>query len=90
MTDVGLDVIIVEVRGRVGGRTAEGSLPSGEVINHGAEWMGTEHERVLNLVKTFDLDLCEQYDVGKDRITVTGELFDHEKWFRALPPEWLC
>lgn len=87
LTDAGLDVVVLEARDRVGGRTAEGSLPTGDVIDLGAEWIGAEHERVLGLVKEFDLELCEQYEAGTDRVAAVGELFDHENRFRALSSE---
>lgn len=85
--NAGLDVVVIEARDRVGGRTAEGSLSTGEPIDRGAEWIGSDHQRVLALVEEFDLELCEQYDTGVDRLAVAGELFDHENRFRALPSE---
>jgi monoamine oxidase len=81
----GLDVVVLEARDRVGGRTVKGVLSTGDVIDRGAEWIGAEHERVLELVAEFDLELCEQHDAGADRVAVAGELFDHEDRFRALP-----
>ncbi|NGM70394.1 FAD-dependent oxidoreductase [Natronolimnobius sp. AArcel1] len=87
LTDMGLEVVVLEARERVGGRTAAGSLSTGDEIDRGAEWIGAEHERVLGLVEEFNLELCEQYDSGTDRIGAIGELFDHENRFQALPPE---
>ncbi|NGM71280.1 FAD-dependent oxidoreductase [Natronolimnobius sp. AArcel1] len=87
LTDMGLEVVVLEARERVGGRTAAGSLATGDTIDRGAEWIGAEHERVLGLVEEFNLKLCEQYDSGTDRVGAVGELFDHENRFQALPPE---
>jgi monoamine oxidase len=87
LTEAGLDVVVLEARERVGGRTAEGSLSTGDAIDRGAEWIGAEHDRVLELVEEFDLELREQYDAGVDRVAVTGEVFEHENRFRALPAE---
>ncbi|MFU8868800.1 flavin monoamine oxidase family protein [Natronococcus sp.] len=87
LADAGLEVVVLEARDRVGGRTAEGSLSTGNAIDRGAEWIGADHERVLELVEKFDLELREQYDAGADRVAVAGEVFDHENRFRALPEE---
>ncbi|AGB36439.1 flavin monoamine oxidase family protein [Natronococcus occultus] len=87
LTEAGLDVVVLEARDRVGGRTAAGSLSTGDAIDRGAEWIGADHDRVLALVEEFDLELCEQYDGGTDRVAVAGELFDHENRFRALPED---
>jgi monoamine oxidase len=85
LTDAGLEIVVLEARDRVGGRTAAGSLSTGDAIDRGAEWVGAEHERVLELVEEFDLELREQYDDGVDRVAVAGDVFDHEERFRALP-----
>ncbi|APX95340.1 flavin monoamine oxidase family protein [Natronorubrum daqingense] len=87
LTAGGLDAVVLEARDRVGGRTASKSLSTGGTIDLGAEWIGSEHARVLELVDEFDLELCEQYRSGVDRVAVTGEVFEHEERFRALAPE---
>ncbi|SNR47494.1 flavin monoamine oxidase family protein [Halorubrum vacuolatum] len=87
LTDVGLDVVVLEARDRVGGRTLGTSLSTGDVIDRGAEWIGEEHEHVLELAEEFDLELCSQYHEGADRVAVGGELFEGEDRLRALPPE---
>jgi monoamine oxidase len=87
LTDSGLEVVVLEARGRVGGRTAEGALSTGETIDRGAEWIDAEHERVLGLVEEFGLELCPQYDTGAERVAVAGDVFDHEERYRAPPTE---
>ncbi len=87
LTDAGLDVVVLEARDRVGGRTAAGSLSTGDLIDRGAEWIGGEHDRVLDLIEEFDLERCEQYGTGDDRVAVAGEVFDDQDRFRALPAE---
>jgi monoamine oxidase len=87
LTEAGLDVVVLEARNRVGGRTAAGSLSTGDAIDRGAEWINAENDRVLELVEEFDLELCEQYEAGVDQVAVAGELFDHENRFQALPED---
>ncbi|EMA39481.1 flavin monoamine oxidase family protein [Halobiforma nitratireducens] len=87
LAEAGLDVVVLEARGRVGGRTVGESLSTGETIDRGAEWIGAEHDRVLALVEEFDLELSEQYGDGLDRVAVAGDLFEHEDRVQALPSE---
>ena len=87
LTADGFDVVVLEARDRVGGRTAEHTLSSGEPIDLGAQWIGTDHDRVLDLVEAFGLELCSQYDDGTDQVAVAGEIFEHDERLRALPAE---
>lgn len=83
----GYDVTVLEARDRVGGRTAEHTLSNGERIDLGAQWVGAEHDRVLELVEEFDLELVSQYDSGTAQLAVSGTVFEDESPFRALPDE---
>ncbi|AXR78917.1 flavin monoamine oxidase family protein [Natrarchaeobaculum sulfurireducens] len=87
LTADGFDVVVLEARDRVGGRTAEHTLSIGEPIDLGAQWIGTNHDRVLDLVEAFDLELWSQYDDGTDQVAVAGEIFEHDERYRALPAE---
>jgi monoamine oxidase len=48
----GFDVSILEARNRLGGRTHQDTLPSGQLVDLGPNWIhGTEHNPILDLAK---------------------------------------
>ena len=61
-------VCVLEARNRLGGRT--NSLAK-EGVDVGAQWIGPAHSHLLDLVKRFNLKLCEQFygPAGSTRLT---------------------
>ena len=55
----GIQVTILEARKRIGGRvfSNQPTKANGQVIELGAEWVGSSHERVISLCKEFGLTL---------------------------------
>jgi monoamine oxidase len=48
----GFEVVILEARDRLGGRTCQITLPSGHLVDLGPNWIhGTEHNPILDLAK---------------------------------------
>ena len=48
----GFEVTILEGRDRIGGRTHQATLPSGHLVDLGANWIhGTDHNPILDLAK---------------------------------------
>ncbi|WP_336921058.1 flavin monoamine oxidase family protein [Aquipuribacter sp. SD81] len=47
----GAEVAVLEARDRVGGRVHDAALPDGGWVELGAQWVGTEHARVLGLAR---------------------------------------
>lgn len=66
----GHDVLVVEARGRVGGRslnhavTAAGATP-GTVVEVGGQWVGPTQDRVLALIDELGLSTFKTYNDGK-------------------------
>ncbi len=69
----GLNVVVLEARDRVGGRTHSVVEPVGSdsttahtLIEYGGQWVGPMHERVLALAAEFELPLFKQWIDGEN------------------------
>ncbi len=67
----GVDVVVLEARNRVGGRTHSVVEDGGRVIEYGGQWVGPTQDRALGLVEEFGLDTFTQYSDG-DNLQLTG------------------
>jgi monoamine oxidase len=75
----GFDVVVLEARDRVGGRTVNREIPGtgGEVIEMGGQWNGPTQHRAVSLVAELGLDLYGTYDEGKHTVEFNGKLNRH-------------
>jgi len=64
LSDAGLDVIVLEARDRVGGRTHSVVEDGGRIIEYGGQWVGPTQDRALGLVEEFGLDTFTQHSDG--------------------------
>ncbi len=62
----GCDVVVLEARERVGGRTLDVELPGsrGERVEAGAQWLGPTHQRVAHLTAELGLATHPTYEEG--------------------------
>jgi monoamine oxidase len=67
----GADVIVVEARDRVGGRTLSVVEDDGRLVEYGGQWVGPTQDRVLALIDEFGLATFPQFTDG-DNVQVTG------------------
>jgi monoamine oxidase len=75
----GLDVLVVEARDRVGGRTLNHDLGDGTMIEVGGQWVGPSQRRILALASELGVATHPTYDtglkilqLGSKRITYSG------------------
>ncbi|KAA2264608.1 NAD(P)-binding protein [Solihabitans fulvus] len=70
----GLDVLVLEARDRVGGRTLNAPIPDvdGAVVEMGGQWVGPGQHRVLGLLAELDLKTFPTYDDGEHIIEFHG------------------
>lgn len=73
LTAAGLDVRVLEARDRVGGRTEHGSLPDGQPIELGGQWIGPGQTRMYELVEELGLRTFPTYDEGEHVLEVGGD-----------------
>jgi monoamine oxidase len=69
--EASVDVIVMEARDRVGGRTLSVVEDSGRVVEYGGQWVGPTQDRVLALIDEFGLATFPQFTDG-DNMQVTS------------------
>jgi monoamine oxidase len=65
----GADVVVLEARGRVGGRVEQTELPDGRLVQLGGEVVGNSHTSYLGLVEELGLTLVPSYVAEPGEIT---------------------
>jgi monoamine oxidase len=66
----GREVIVLEARDRVGGRTVNHPIGDGKVVELGGQWVGPGQDRVKALIAELGLETFDTYDSG-------NHLFEH-------------
>lgn len=69
--EAGADVVVVEARDRVGGRTLSVVEDDGRLLEYGGQWVGPTQDRVLALIDELGLETFPQFIDG-DNVQVTG------------------
>src|SRR3954469_25895951 len=62
----GRDVIVLEARDRVGGRTLNEPIADGKVVEIGAQWVGPTQDRVLAMIRELGLETFPTYAEGRN------------------------
>lgn len=60
----GLEPVVVEARGRVGGRTVNEPIGDGKVVELGGQWIGPTHRRISSLAAELGIGSFPTYDRG--------------------------
>ena len=71
LREAGLDVIVLEARDRVGGRTLSVTEDGGRLVEYGGQWVGPTQDRVLALIDELGLETFEQFTDG-DNLQLSG------------------
>ena len=73
-----VDVVVVEARDRVGGRTLNHSIGEGKVVEVGGQWVGPGQERILSLIDELGLETFDTYGTGKNLFEHGGRLSTYQ------------
>src|SRR5688500_14489883 len=71
----GRDVVVLEARDRVGGRTLNEEIgPDGKVVEVGGQWVGPTQFRLLELARELGVDTFPTHTKGTSCIEWRGEI----------------
>lgn len=70
----GVDVVVLEARDRVGGRTLSQALGNGVTIDVGGQWVAPTQHRVLALAKELGLGIFPTYEEGDGVVLADGQM----------------
>jgi len=68
----GLDVIVIEARDRVGGRTEGHHVLDGVPLELGGQWVGPTQTRMYELIEELGLETFPTYNVGEHIVDLGG------------------
>jgi monoamine oxidase len=72
LTKAGHSVLVLEARDRVGGRTFNHTLPDGQPIEAGGEFVGPTQTRVLALAQSVGIGTFKAYNQGENVMIARG------------------
>lgn len=81
----GGDVVIIEARDRVGGRTEGGSTVEGTSIELGGQWIGPGQSRMYELIDELGLETFPTYNEGEHVVKLGGKLSRIKSHRGAIP-----
>lgn len=73
LTRAGRDVLVVEARDRVGGRTLNRSIGGGHIVEVGGEFVGPTQDRILSLARAVGVKTFPVYNQGSNVEIVGGQ-----------------
>ncbi len=72
LVDRGIDVVVLEARDRVGGRTEGGQTADGTPIELGGQWIGPTQTRMYELVAELGLETFQTWNTGQHVVHLGG------------------
>jgi monoamine oxidase len=82
----GASVLVVEARDRVGGRTLNGSLGGGKVVELGGQWVGPGQTHIMALATAVGVETFKTYTIGNNLLYYKGALTPYDGSGLAIPP----
>jgi monoamine oxidase len=82
----GKEVVVLEARDRVGGRTLNADIGDGKVVEVGGQWVGPTQERVLALARDLGVETFPTWSEGQNVISTGGRLRRYSGTIPRLGP----
>ena len=82
----GRDVLVLEARDRVGGRTLNREIGDGKVVEVGGQWVGPTQDRVLALARELGVETFPTWTEGKNVLSSGGRLRRYSGTIPRLGP----
>ena len=74
LESAGATVVVLEARDRVGGRTLNHQLATGDQVEIGGQWVGPSHRRLLSMAKQLGVRTFPTYRKGWSLLSFDGRL----------------
>ena len=84
LTDAGKSVVLLEARGRAGGRTMRGEI-AGIDIDLGGQWIGPTQKRAMALIDELGLETFPQFDDGRHVLELGDTRYRYSGLIPRLP-----
>jgi len=72
LSEAGLDVLVLEARDRVGGRTVNEPIGFGQVVEMGGQWVGPSHTEILRVAAELGVDTFPTHIAGEHLFAHAG------------------
>jgi len=83
------NVLVLEARDRVGGRTANASIGAGKITEMGGQWVGPTQDRVLALARELRIETFPTYYEGRSLLDLGGKQRRYKGTIPRLAPHVL-
>src|SRR5262245_50789120 len=83
------DVLVLEARDRVGGRTVNASIGAGKVTEMGGQWVGPTQDRVLARARDRGIETFPTYYEGRNILELRGKMRRYKGTIPRLAPHVL-
>jgi monoamine oxidase len=72
LTTAGRSVLVLEARGRVGGRIVNADIGDGKIVEMGGQWAGPTQDKILALAAELEVTPFPTYDTGRKVLHFNG------------------
>lgn len=90
LRSAGRDVVVIEARNRVGGRTLNEPIGDGKIVEIGAQWVGPTQDRVIGLIGELGLTTFPTHAAGTNLFERAGRIGQYEGTIPKVNPVGLA